>query len=144
MNVRSPPLQSFRNTKDEPAFAGSKHLQMFALSLVHQCGELLKLKRRHVLGEKGDDVLDAALMCREHLKRIADKEQVAFDDAVRVEDRDARIEAVGEEQKGALVFHRSAAIGEQRARRIVDRNGESSAHDALGSEARPEVRRRLR
>ena len=27
----------------EPAFAGSKHLQMFALSLVHERGELFKL-----------------------------------------------------------------------------------------------------
>ena len=39
----SPLLQSFRNTKDEPAFAGSKHLQMFALTFVHERGELLKL-----------------------------------------------------------------------------------------------------
>jgi len=45
-----PPLQSFRKTKDEPACAGSKHLQMFALSLVHERGELFELQRRDVLG----------------------------------------------------------------------------------------------
>src|SRR5271163_231203 len=54
-------------------------------------------------------------MRREHLKRIADKEQIAFDDAVRIEDRDAGIEAVGEEQEGALVLHRTAAVGGQDA-----------------------------
>src|ERR1700733_12642408 len=117
---------------------------MFALPLVHERGELFKLKRRHVLGEKGDNVLDAALMRREHLKRIADKEQVALDDAVGVEDRDAGIEAVGEEQEWALVFDRAPAVGEQYAGRIMNGNGEPSTHDALGSEARPEVRRGLR
>src|ERR1700722_15170734 len=102
---------------------------MFALSLVHERGELLKLKRRHVLGEKGDDVLDAALMRREHLKRIADKEQVALDDAVRVEDRNARIEAVGEKQERALVLHGSSAVGKQDTGRVMNGNGEPSAHD---------------
>jgi hypothetical protein len=48
---------------------------MFALSLVHERGEL-KLLRRHILGERGDKVLDAALMCCEHLKLIANKEQI--------------------------------------------------------------------
>ena len=117
---------------------------MFALALIHERGELLKLERRHVLGEKGDDVLDAALEGREHLKRIADKEQVALNDPVRVEDRRARIEAVGEEQLRALVVHRTAAVGEQDAGRVMERNGEPAAHDALGSEARAEVSCRLR
>src|ERR1700722_7323252 len=42
-NVSFPPMQSFRKAKDEPAFAGSKHLQMFAFSLVHERNELFKL-----------------------------------------------------------------------------------------------------
>ena len=90
---------------------------MFALSLIHERGELLKLQRRHVLGEKGDDVLDPAFMRREHLKRIADKEQIALGDAVSVEDCDARIEAVGEEQERALVFDGAPAVGDQDAGR---------------------------
>jgi hypothetical protein len=56
---------------------------MFALALVDKRGELLKLLRCRVLSEKGDDVLDAAFMRRERLKRIADKEQIALNDAVR-------------------------------------------------------------
>ena len=68
--------------KDEPACAGAEHLHMFALPLVHERGELFELWHRHVLGEKGDDVLDTALMRREHLKRIADKEQIALDDPI--------------------------------------------------------------
>src|ERR1700733_14575845 len=117
---------------------------MFALPLVHERGELFKLKRRHVLGEKGDDILDAALMRGEHLKRIAHKEQIALDDAVGIEDRDAWIEAVGEEQEGAFVFDRTPAVGEQDAAGIMDRNGEPAAHDALGSETRPEARSSIR
>src|ERR1700677_653559 len=117
---------------------------MFALSLVHERGELFKLKWRHVLGEKSDDVLDTALMRGEHLKRIADKEQIALDNAVRVEDSYARIEPVGEEQEGALVLHGAPAVGEQHASGIMDRNGEPAAHDALGCEPCPEARGRLR
>jgi len=42
--------------------AGSKHSRLFALSLVHERGELLKLYRRHILGEESDNVFDAAFM----------------------------------------------------------------------------------
>ena len=42
--------------------------------------------------------------------------------------------------RGALVLHGTSAVGEQDAGRIMDRNSEPSAHDALGREARPEVR----
>ena len=74
-----------RASRNEPACAGSKHLHIFALPLVHESRELLKVQRRKVLGEDGDDVLDTALMRGEHLKRIADEEQVALDNSVRVE-----------------------------------------------------------
>jgi len=40
---RSPPIAGIQIDKDEPACAGSKHLHMFALSLVHERGELFKL-----------------------------------------------------------------------------------------------------
>ena len=50
-----------------------------------------------------------------NLKRIADKEQIVFDDAVGIEDRDARIEAVEEEQERALIFPGATAVGEQDA-----------------------------
>src|ERR1019366_9127585 len=40
--------------KYEPARAGSKHFQIVALSLIHERGELLKLLRRQIFGEKGD------------------------------------------------------------------------------------------
>lgn len=117
---------------------------MFALSLVHERGELFELERRHVLGEKGDDVLDAVLVRREHLERIADKEQIVLDDAMRVEDRATRIEAAGEDQRGAFIFQRAPAIGEQRAGAVMDRDREPAASDAFRREARREKRARLR
>jgi len=43
----------------------------------------LKLSRGHVLGEKGDDGFDAAFVRRERLTRVADKERIALDDALR-------------------------------------------------------------
>ena len=42
-NVAFPPIAGIQIDKDEPACAGSKYLQMFALSPVHERGELLKL-----------------------------------------------------------------------------------------------------
>ena len=117
---------------------------MFALSLVHERGELLKLERRHVLGEKSDNVLDAAFMRRERVMWIVHQEQFALDDAMRVEDRAARIEAVGEDQRGAFVFHCAPAVGDQRAGAIMDRDREPAASDALRREARREMRARLR
>ena len=94
--------------QNEPAFASSTHLQIFAISLVHERGKLFKLQCGRVLGEKGDNVPDAAFMRGEHLKRSTDKEQIVLDDTVRVEDCNARIKAVGEKQEGAFVFHREA------------------------------------
>ena len=43
-------------------------------------------------------------MRREHLKRIANEEQIALDDAVCVDDRDEGIGAVGESKRGLSSF----------------------------------------
>ena len=55
-NVSFPPMQSFRKAKDEPAFAGSKHLQMFAFSLVHERSELFELT-----STRGDHIVSRVL-----------------------------------------------------------------------------------
>ena len=39
-NSSYPPIAAIQIDKDEPASAGSKYLQMFALSLVYEAGEL--------------------------------------------------------------------------------------------------------
>ena len=83
-------------------------------------------------------------MRRERGKRIADKEPIALGEAMRVEDRAARIETFGEDQRGAFVLRRAHAIGDQRAGAIVDRDREPAAPDALRREARREMRARNR
>src|ERR1700690_3845944 len=119
---------------DEPACAGSEHLQVFPLSLVHQRGGLFKLVRRHALSEKGDDVLHTAFIGCERVKWITNKEQIALDDPMRVEDRATRIKAVWEDQRGAFIVQRPSATGEQCSGAVMDRDSEPAARDALRRE----------
>jgi hypothetical protein len=56
---------------------GSINLDGAALLLVHQSREHFELLRRNAFREKSDDILDARLERGEHLKRIADKVQLA-------------------------------------------------------------------
>jgi len=89
------------------------------------------------------DEVQVSVYLLERVKRIAHREQIALDDPMRIEDRAARTEAVGEDQRGAFVFHRTPAVGEQCAGADMDRDREPAAHDALRREARPKVRTRL-
>ena len=65
-----------RGKKKSPVGA-SINLHGAALLLVHQSREHFELLRRNAFREKSDDILDARLERGEHLKRIADKVQLA-------------------------------------------------------------------
>src|SRR5665213_524661 len=63
---------------------------------------------------------------------------------MRGEDDSCGVEPVRKYQARAFVLHRMAAIGQQGAALVVDRDGEAAPHDALGRITRPELPARLR
>jgi hypothetical protein len=111
------------------------NLDYVAAALVHEGGEGLELLGGEAVGERGNNVLDPVLARQHRFERIAGEDQLPFPRLVGVEDMAVRPEPIREGQRRAFVRHGLAAIGDQLATPIMDRNGETSSQDALGGVA---------
>ena len=81
----------------------SEQRQSFDVRLVHERAEILKLRARYAFGEKAHDVLDAVLVCLQHVERIAHQDEFALLHAIGSEDVLARRDAVREYQRRLLL-----------------------------------------
>ena|ERR1700687_840673 len=98
-----------------------------ALALIHERGQLLKLLRENSVSEECDHIFNATLKRLKNLERVSHEVQLAFRDAMGVEDSRGRIEAVGKEKRRALVLHGTSAVRQQSAG--ATRARESAAHN---------------
>ena len=100
-----------------------------ALSLVHERGQLLKLLRTNSISEERNNIFNAALKRLQYLERVSHEVQLAFRDAMGVEDSGCGVEAVREKKYGALFLDRPPAVGKQRARTVVYQDSEPASHN---------------
>ena len=81
----------------------SEERESFDVRLVHEHGEVLELRARYGFGEKAHHVLDAVLVCLQHVEGIAHQDELARLHAIGSEDILARRDAVREYQSRLLV-----------------------------------------
>ena len=76
--------------------------------------------------QEADGIANAALGGSQHLQRIAHEIELTFSHLVGVEDEVLGLGTVGEDELGALLFDRSAAIGREDTLAVVQRQRQAA------------------
>ena len=80
--------------------------------------------------QEANGIADAALDGSQHFQRIAHEVQLTFSHLIGVEDEVLGLGAVGEDELGALLLYRPAAVGREVALAVVERQRQAPAVEA--------------
>jgi hypothetical protein len=103
-------MKSNGRNRKKPAEAGLMELCDVALTLIHERRELLKLLRADAVSEERHHVFDATLKRLKDLEQVSHEVQLAFRNAMGVEDSAGGVEAVWKQKRRALVPDGPSAV----------------------------------
>ena len=80
--------------------------------------------------QEANGIADAALDGSQHFQRIAHEVELTFGHLIGVEDEVLGLGAIGEDELGALLLYRPAAIGREVTFAVVERQRQAPAVEA--------------
>jgi hypothetical protein len=97
---------------------------------VEQGDQHFKLVSADRVRQEADCIADAAFNGSQHFQRITHEVQLAFSHLIGVEDEVLGLGTIGEDELGALLLYRPAAVGREVAFAVVEGKGQAAPVEA--------------